>query len=222
MALTRIDNEFKTNIENAQQKISTSVLIDQMHKTTQITQIFSKLMLGIHGLLQNKLTTNLVPYSTLEKNLKRNPVYIGNQKTRPGFKLLFTDPHFYYRHENVFFFRHENEIMVTLEFPVGKLHKPMTLLKVQMHKVPVHTSSNHATAILDLPTYLAVSKDLKFYSNIQNTDIQNCHKYNKVIFCNHNTELIPESHWTCAFALFKDDQHEIKNTCNFRFLPHGI
>ena len=222
MALTRIDNEFKTNIENAQQKTSwvMSVLIDQMHKTSQITQIFSKLMLGIHGLLQNKLTTNLVPYSTLEKTLQEIQHTLAIK--RPGFQLLFTDPHFYYRHENVFFFRHENEIMVTLKFPIGKLHKPMTLLKVQMHKVPVHTSSNHATAILDLPTYLAVSKDLKFYSNIQNKDIQNCHKYNKVIFCNHNTELIPESHWTCSFALFKDNQQEIKNTCNFRFLPHGI
>lgn len=78
-----------------------SVLADQMHKSLQITQIFSKLMLGVHGLLQNKLTTNLVPYATLAKILHEIQSTLAMK--RPGFKFLFTDPHFYYRHMKVFF-----------------------------------------------------------------------------------------------------------------------
>ena len=54
MLLTKIDNDFKLNLENWQQKTSwiMSVLIDQLHKSSQISQIFSNLKLGVHGLMQ--------------------------------------------------------------------------------------------------------------------------------------------------------------------------
>ena len=222
MLLTKIDNDFKLNLENWQQKTSwiMSVLIDQLHKSSQISQIFSNLMLGVHGLMQNRLTTNLVPYATLAKTLTQ--VQSALTVERPGFQLLFTDPHFYYRHENVISYRHNNEILVTIKFPIGRLHKPMHLQRIQVYNVPVGTTSNHATTILDLPPFIAMSRNSKYYAEIQNIDLQKCHKYNKVIFCDYNIELIPTSHWTCSLALFKDNTQEVKNTCNFRFIPNGI
>ena len=220
--LNKINRDLQVNFDKLQEKNSMvmSILVDQIQKSSKLSKAFSDLMLGIHSLLQNRLTTNLVPYTTLAQTLTNIQSILSVK--RPGFHLLFKDPHFYYKHEHVLFYRHNNEIMVTIKFPIGKLHKPMALQKLYSYHVPVHFTSDHATSILDLPPFIAISHSKDYYTEVNNEVLRKCHHYNKVIFCNFNIALLPASHWKCSFALYNDNREQIQNTCNFRFLPNTI
>ena len=112
--------------------------------------------------------------------------------------------------------------MITIKFPIGKMHKPLSLYKILTYPVPLNASSTHATAILDLPSYLAVTHDHGYYIEVQNDRLQTCSRYNHLIFCNYNLALFHASVPKCSYALFKDNREEVKSSCDFRFLPHEL
>ena len=112
--------------------------------------------------------------------------------------------------------------MITLKFPIGTLHKPLTLHKVKNFPVPLNISSKHATSILDLPQYIAFTHDQNYYAEISKDQLAYCKSYNKLFYCNVNIALSHSSFTKCVLALYKDDRTTIRNTCNFRFMPHGL
>ena len=112
--------------------------------------------------------------------------------------------------------------MITLKFPIGTLHKPLTLYKVKNFPVPLNISSKHATSILVLPQYIAFTHDQNYYTEISKDQLAYCKSYNKLFYCNVNIALMHSSFTKCVLALFKDDRTTIRNTCNFRFMSHGL
>ena len=168
-------------------------------------------MARIIGLMQDKLTTNMIPYKVL-----------ANTVNDPGFQLLFRDLHFYYRHDCFFFHRQENKIMITFKFAIGKMHKPLTLYKILTYPVPLNASSTYETSILDLSSHLAVTHDHSYYVEVQNDRLQTCSRFNHLIFCNYNLALFYASVPKCSYALFKDNREEVKSSRDFRFLPHEL
>ena len=174
MVLKHMNQELHANFEKLQEKnsIVMSIIVDQLYKSQRLSQTFSNLMSGIHSLMQNQLTTEIIPYSILANTLSH--VETALKSKRPGFQLLFKDPNFYYRHNTFFFYRHDNKIILTLKFPIGKLNKPMKLHKIYSYPVPVNSDSEHATSILNLPAYVATSHDLSYYVEITNDIFNKC------------------------------------------------
>ena len=220
--INQLNTRFQSEYKNLQEKTSIimSLLTDQIYKSSELTNSYSKLMNGIFNLLQKKLTTDILPYSILKSTLF-NIQNILKVK-RPGFKLMFEDPHFYFRHDHFFFHRQGNKIMITLKFPIGSLHKPLTLYKVKNFPVPLNISSTHATSILNLPQYFAMTSDQIYYIEITEKQLANCKGYDNLIYCNINAALTPSTFNTCALALFKDDRIAIRNTCDFRFMQNSL
>ena len=220
--INQLNNNFQNEYQTLQEKTSIimSTLTDQLYKSSDLTNTYSKLMNGIFSLLQKKLSTDIIPYNILKDTISN--IQDTLRAKRPGFQLLFKDPHFYFRHDHFFFHRQSNKIMVTLKFPIGRLHKPLTLYKVLNFPVPLNISSNHATSILDLPNYLAITTDHSYYIEMSTDRLSECKNYNKLFYCNVNVALTHSTFTKCVLALFKDDRKAIRNTCDFRFIPHGV
>ena len=222
MIINELNTKLQSEYKNLHEKTSIimSLLIDQIYKSSELTNSYSKLMNGISNLLQKKLTTDILPYSILKSTILNIQNILKDK--RPGFHLMFKDPHFYFRHDHFFFHRQGNKIMITLKFPIGSLHKPLTLYKVKNFPVPLNVTSKHATSISDLPAYLAVTIDQNYYLEISKEQLDNCKTYNKIIYCNVNAALIHSTFTKCVLALFKDDRNTIKTTCNFKFMPNRL
>ena len=220
--INQLNNIFQNEYKTLQEKTSIimSILTDQLYKSLHLTNSYSKLMNGIFSLLQKKLSTDIIPYNILKDTISN--IQDTLRAKRPGFQLLFKDPHFYFRHDHFFFHRQSNKIMVTLKFPTGRLHKPLTCYKVLNFPVPLNISSNHATSNLDLPHYLAITTDHSYYIEIRTDRLHERKNYNKLFYCNINVALTHSTFTKCVLALFKDDRKAIRNTCNFRFIPHGV
>ena len=222
MMLMRINQDLHANFEKLQEKNSMimSILVDQLQKSSYLSHSFANLKYGIYNLMRNQLTTNIIPYAVMAKTMNHIQVALNNKQ--PGFQLIFKDPHFYYLHNTFSFYRQDNKIMITMKFPIGKIHKPMSLLKIHSYPVPLNETSNHATAILNMPSYLAVSQDHSFYTEVTEDALQKCNIYNKIAFCEFNIALTTSNFWKCSYALYKDNRAQIKASCEFRFFPNAI
>ena len=214
----QLQNEYKTFQEKT--SIIMSILTDQIYKSSQLTNSYSKLMNGIFNLLQKKLSTDIIPYKTLQDTISNIQGMLRTK--RPGFQLMFRDPHFYFRHDHFFFHRQNNKIMITLKFPIGTLHKPLSLYQVKNFPVPLNNSSKHVTSILDLPHYFAITHDQTYYTEISKNQLAQCKNYNKLYFCDFNVALTHSTFPKCVLALFNDDRNATRTTCDFRFIPHGL
>ena len=222
IVINQLNNQFQNEYKTLEEKTSIimSILTDQIYKSSELINSYSKLMNGIFNLLQKKLSTDILPYKILQDTISNIQDML--KAKRPGFQLMFKDPHFYFRHDHFFFHRQDNKIMITLKFPIGTLHKPLTLYKVKNFPVPLNISSKHATSILDLPHYIAITHDQSYYAEISKDQLAYCKSYNKLFYCNVNIALTHFSFTKCVLALFKDDRTTIRNTCNFRFMPHSL
>ena len=217
MMLMRINQDLQANFEKLQEKnfMIMSILVDQLQKSSYLSHSFANLKYGIYNLMRNQLTTNIIPYAVMAKTMNHIQVALNNK--RPGFQLIFKDPHFYFLHNTFSFYRQDNKIMITMKFPIGKIHKPMSLLKIHSYPVPLNETSNHAAAILNMPSYLAVSQDHSFYTEVTEDALQKCNIYNKIAFCEFNIALTTSNFWKCPYALYKDNRAQIKASCEFRF-----
>ena len=222
IVINQLNRKFIHEYKNLQEKtaIIMSILIDQLQKGAELTNTYSSIMTGVFNLLQKKLTTSIIPYNTLKTTIHNIQEVLMTK--RPGFQLLFSDPHFYYRHDHFFFHRQGNKIMISIKFPIGIMHKPLNLFKIINYPVPLNKSSKHATSILDLPDYIAVTNDDNYYIEINEETLTQCKRYNHLYYCASNLALTHSTFTKCTIALFKDNRKDIRQTCDFRFLPNKL
>ncbi|CAC5370072.1 unnamed protein product [Mytilus coruscus] len=78
-------------------------------------------------------------------------------------------------------------------------------------KVPINSSSTHATQILDLPKYLVVSSDNQYYGFFSHEKLQSC-TGSHILYCIESLSLISSASPDCV------SKQNIHKFCDFRFL----
>lgn len=99
---------------------------------------------------------------------------------------------------------------------------------LQLYKIislPVPASTNkrlkHATKLLDLPNYIALTYQHDYYLPLTDSDLIKC-EHSRDIHRNFYMALIPTTVPQCALALFENNVNQVSALCNLRFLENHI
>ena len=135
------------------------LLATALHRTTSLvanttislailTRELDTLHQGLIHLLQDRLTSDIVPISVLKTTLMHITSHLTN--SHPNLALTHPTVHCYYRHAAFVASLKNNAVFyavyfITLNFPVSPLHYKFTLFHVTIIPVPVNHTSVHAT-----------------------------------------------------------------------------
>ena len=114
-----------------------------------------------------------------------------------------------------------NSVFITLKLPISHEKEPLQLYEIISLPVPVNESSTHATQLLNLPNYLAITSHQQFYLTLDKVDIATCHKHH-LYLCNFNKAFKPVTEKSCVISLFANDKDNINTICDFRFLTDHL
>lgn len=193
-------------------------LIDQIKTTTSLTHEIEEFKLGVTYLVNGKLSPLLIPYETMQSTI--NDISTLVHAKFSGFHLSVTDAKFSYNTKFVYA-RNKTKLYVTVKFPISNFQKPLTRYKIISVPVPVNSTSEHATQILDLSKYLIITSDHQYYATIDNLDSFQCMGDNPKI-CKANIALSPVTTQSCTLALFANDKNIVKSLCDFRYIQSVI
>lgn len=120
------------------------------------------------------------------------------------------------------FTRNHSSLYITVRFPVSSHAQPLQLYKILALPVPTSTNgSKHATKLLDLPDYMALTYQHDYYHSLSSSVLVNC-VHGSTVICNFNMALIPTTVPQCSSALFQNNVKQVSQLCNFRFLENHI
>lgn len=114
-------------------------------------------------------------------------------------------------------------LYLTLKIPISYSQDSLTLYKVVSVPVPINDTSKHATQLLDVQDYFAITctPNQQFYVQLSESVVSSCkgthHKH-----CYVNVPLDPVTKDSCLLALYANNKNSIQQFCNFRFVHDVI
>ena len=207
-ALAEDMSEVSTNIHH---NLQFSVLLNrEIYLAMSLQEGLQEFLHGIHGLLHHQLSPYILPYKDIQATIAR----INNRLRRSSSQLAVKDlsPKDVYSWTNFIWTFKNESLFITVKFPLVSPISHVQVYQIYSLPVPFNQSSNHATSLLNLPDYLALTKDRHYYSfppnRIWEQGILNAQQ--------HNLPMHPISEPSCATALFFDNKQQIMSYCNFR------
>ena len=94
------------------------------------------------------------------------------------------------------------------------------MYKIISAPVPVNSTSNHATQLLNLAPYFLITANKQYYAAISDLELTLC-TGKTIKYCTSYVALTPVTADSCILALFANDKTKVKSLCDFRFL-HDI
>ena len=219
MAIQHIQTQLHESFNNLEQCYAAmNVLVAKQNQRSRLLEHrFSELLRGVYDLVEGKLSPNLIPVSVMI-NTMSDIQRILHEKFKMH-KFVFENPDEIYKHANFIFSRHGLKLFVSVKFPISPFSQPLSLFKSLSFPVPVNDTSNHATQLLNLPKVFA--NNMQYYTHFTMSELNQC-KTGKIMLCKSRKALVPIIQDSCSSALFKGDRPQIKEMCNFRFLPNGL
>lgn len=163
--------------------------------------------------MQGQLSPFLLPESILEHTIRQIEHKLEHKLAKEYNK-------FYLIHNIQPSFNHHFILYLTVRFPISSHEKPLTLYQILSLPVRINSTSNHASKLLDMPDYLALSNHRDQFSIIKQKQLSKCTKTHSAIVCDFNVPLISTTIPNCKTALFFNKKEQIRNVCNFRFNPN--
>ena len=185
----------------------------QIEKSRKLESVFQELREGIFDLVKGKISPHLIPPKTMLQCIQDIQNILHDKFS--GFHLIHTDPKEIYKNVQSIYARKGSKLFISVKFPVSPFPAPLTLYKVLSFPIPINETSNHATHLVDLPEFTALTSDMQYYSVLTSKDLTQCEK-SRVQLCTFTKVLTPITHTSCILALFKNDKHMVKQQCNFR------
>ena len=210
-----ISNEL-VHVESALLNIS-SLYFEQLVHAEKLIREFNNFKASVATLIEGRLTPSLISRDVLRHSISQ--IQTSLTKDYQNFFITMTDPDYYFRHGQFVLGRHNNSLFVTMKFPISHEKQPLQLFEIISMPVPVNNTSNHATQLLDLPKFLAITSHQQYYLELQKDDIALCRKHHYYI-CNFNKALKPVTKDSCVMGLFSNNKVMINKLCNFRFVPN--
>ncbi|XP_052083821.1 uncharacterized protein LOC127721190 [Mytilus californianus] len=195
------------------------ILINLTNTGNILRRNLDQFQAAVQSLVMGRVSPLLLLKQTLTHALHK--VQGISTKSYPGFYLTQLHPSFYYTNRNFMFMRNHSILYLTLRFPVSSHSQPLQLFKVISLPVPVNNTLKHATKLLDLPDFLALTHQHDYYLPLSSNQLTNC-QHVSVITCSFNIALVPSHVKQCTIALFNNDKKQVKSLCNFRFLENHL
>ena len=195
-------------------------LTEQVELSAELERRVENLNIGVKDLIHGRLTPLLIPPSIMRDTVSNISQALNTR--HPMFQLLKTNLKQIYRSTKRILSRHRNGLYVTLQFPlIAITASPFTVYKVTSIPVPINSSSNHATQLLDLHPYFAISRDRNHFLELSEVQISQCKGYGQKhcpsLFAQRDT-----SENSCILAIFLQNSQDIKQLCNFRTIQNAI
>lgn len=97
----------------------------------------------------------------------------------------------------------------------------MSIYSVFSFPVPVNSSSNHATQLLDTPEYFITTEDNQHYATMTSNQLSHC-SGTTTLFCTFNIALTASASPNCLSSIFFNQKEDTTRLCDFRFLLNSL
>ena len=207
-ALAKDMSEVSTNLHH---NLQFSVLLNrEIYLAMSLQEGLQEFLHGIHGLLQHSLSPYILPYKDIQATIQSINSRLKQSNSQLSVKDL--SPKEMYSWNNFIWTYKNDSLFITVKFPIVSPISHVQVYRIYSLPVPFNESSNHATTLLNLPEYLAMTKDRHFYSfppnKIWEQGILNAQQ--------NNLPMHPIAKPSCATALFFDNKQHIMENCDFR------
>ena len=194
-------------------------LASQINQSSHLNHLLDEYKNGIVSLAEGELSPIIIPANIMEQTMSDIQNLLSTKYS--GFHLTYKNVNQVYSQSKFLCGRHNDSIYISVKFPITVQKQPIKLYTVLSLPVPINSSSSHATQILDLPYYFAITSDKQYYMALDQNALLDCHG-TKYIHCSENKPLIPVTSQSCVLSLFSNDKHLIHSSCNFRFVQNVI
>lgn len=115
-------------------------------------------------MVKGKLSPFLLSPHVLKSSL--NQVQNIITEKFPQFQVSNKDPLFYYSFGDFLYTRQHSHLYLTVKIPISSFHLPISVYKVYSYPVPVNSSSNHATQLMNMPPYFLNTKTINIMPSL--------------------------------------------------------
>ena len=199
--------------------ILNELTLKQTNVSAQLEKELENMKLGIHDLVKGKLSPFLLSPHVLQSSLRQVQDIITTKF--PQFHISHKDPLYYYSHGDFLFTRHHSHLFLTLKIPISSFLQPIAMYKLYSFPVPINSSSQHATQLMDIPDYFLLTEDNQHYATVSASQIYHCRGITP-LFCPFNIALQASAAPSCLSSIFFNQKEDIRNLCDFRLLLNSL
>ena len=221
MAITHIHTQLQGSFQTIEKSLITmnKLMAQQIEQSQKWEWVLNELITGIFSLVEGKPSPSIIPVNKMSQAIKEIKLILNSKY--PGFFLNILHPVDAYRSNQFVYTRNGSKLYVAVKFQMSPFQRPLALYKIVSYPVPVNSTSNHATQLLDVPEYFAVTENQQYYATFSATDFIACSK-SFHWSCKFNKVLSPATHESCIMSIFLNDKALVKKHCDFRFLVNHL
>ena len=193
-----------------------SLLTQEVYLAMSLKQGLQNFVEGIYSLLNHKLSPHLISFSDVQETIKS----INSKLTSKHARLTARDlsaKDFYDLDNFVWTFRN-NSVFISVKFPLVTAFSVVDIFKTYSFPVPINATASHCTQIVNLPPYIAFSRDHLYYAFPE----AGMWKNNILNVQERSLPLHPVSKPNCITALFFKNKQHIKDLCDFRIRLNAV
>ena len=211
----------KSNKRTAELAIDVShflpALINKTGIFAQLQGEMHNFIMGLHLLIRRRLPPSLIDRDTLLQALRTANKAL--KKSHANFQVIYNHPAYYYDMRDVLFAFSGRSFFVTIQIPISARNSLFNLYRVMNFPVPFNQTTTHATQIMGLPHFLAITTDNKYFVELSTEDMLQCtgSPIKTCMAAQAQRSVVKAS---CAVALYK--HYDPKPLCNFEVIEDGI
>ena len=192
----------------------TLILLRKVHLTNKLSIDLTDNLHSMEHVASGSLVPNLITPFVLGNVITHIQNYL---KTNfPNFTLISNSKSLYYSQSDCVSVRYNNKIVIMKKFPLTNWNQRFSIYKVENFNIPISNNNSHATILTNLPNYVAISEDHKYYFQFDHKPVV---KHEMLYTDNIPLQI---SNRTCIIALYQNNAVQITQLCTSVFLPSGL
>ena len=193
-----------------------SLLTQEVYLAMSLKQGLQNFIEGIYSLLNHKLSPYLISFNDVQETIKSINSKLTSKHARLNARDLSARD-FYDLDNFVWTFRN-NSVFISVKFPLVTAFSVVDIFKTYSFPVPINATASHCTQIVNLPPYIAFSRDHLYYAFPE----AGMWKNNILNVQERSLPLHPVSKPNCITALFFKNKKQIKELCDFRIRLNAV
>ena len=195
-----------------------TIILQTIAKSTEFGHQLNQLKLGIFELAKGQLSPLLIKPVILTQTIENIQLLLN--RDYPGFYITQKHPDFYYASSDFIYRKHKSDIYVLIKIPLAFKTSQYDLLEVTSFPFPINNSL-HASQLLNVPRYIAVSPKSKYYLSLSDKDFAKCSGHKNNFHC-PLLNSFNSSKESCLLSILNENKENIKSFCDFRFIHNAI
>ena len=187
-----------------------SLLTQEVYLAMSLKQGLQNFIEGIYSLLNHKLSPHFISFNDVQRTIKSINSKLASKHARLTARSLSARD--FYDFDNFVWTFRNNSVFISVKFPLVTAFSVVDIFKTYSFPVPINSTASHCTQIVNLPTYIAFSRDHFYYAFPE----AGMWKNNLLNAQERSLPLHPVSKANCITALFFKNKKQIKEMCDFR------